>query len=575
MTSVLLSEAEIDGRAWLAAGRARAETLMPGRCPFLEARGVASELEEKRRAMAAGRLTFHAQIGYRSLAESRTAWREIHDRLAGRGWAPDRYGICLDWSMGLPAAERAGGQQGTGLILQRAEDYRALTAMAPVAPHFGDFVLGMPGAPETAAAAVEAGATAIGNLSQYFTFRLPGHHDDLATTRATVEALGMLAAAGPEILIHSNLDDGYAAWFDAMGSTLGFALVEKRIVEELIGLPLGHCYGHTFSQPVKRLAFKLALAEANPTPGTMIYGNTTLYGASRSANYGALASYMLIDIAGQLSAPTGHALTPIPVSEAERIPTAEEVVSAHEAARRLAERAEEIMPLIAAGPAAELAAVLLPQARAFADRLLDGLDEAGVDLADPGALLLALRRTGPEALEARYGEADAPSAIRSSHLDELVAQSERVLGRVSLGLRQDLMRRRPKVLVATTDVHIYGKRLLELVLGRLEVEVLDGGVSVEAERLAETAERLGADLVAVSTYNGLALSYVRRLRAALGARGLELPIYIGGRLNEIMGDGGDSLPTAVQREIAQTGARPCETIEDFLAAVAGAVEAPR
>ncbi len=563
--ATLLPDAEIDGRAWRRAGRARAASVALGSCPFLEARGLASELEDKRRAMAEGRLTFHAQIGYRTLEESKGAWREIHDRLGAAGWAPDRYGICLDWSMGLPARYRAGGQRGTGLILEAASDYRQLTAMAPVAPHFGDFVLGMPGALETTTAAVEAGATAIGNLSQYFTFRLPGWDDAVATTEATVEALGLLSGLEAEILIHSNLDDGYAAWFEDMGSALGFAMVERYIVEELLGLPLGHCYGHTYSHPVKRLAFKLALAEANPTPGTMIYGNTTAYGASRSANFGALAGYLAIDILGQLQAPSGHAITPIPVTEAERIPTAEEVIDAHQAARRLAERCEPLLPLLALSPAEEMAARLLARAEAFKERLLDGLANLGIDLEDPGALLLALRRAGPRRLEACFG--DTADVVTSSHIDELAEQAEAILGRVSTAQRQALRARNPRVLLATTDVHFYGKRLLELVLERLGLEALDGGVSVEADRLADTALDLEADLIAVSTYNGLALSFVRSLRGALAVRGLDLPLFVGGRLNEIMGDSDTSLPVEVDKEIAQLGAKPCSTVEAFLGAL--------
>ncbi len=563
--ATLLPEAEIDGRAWRQAGRTRAAAISLGSCPFLEERGLASELEDKRRAMADGRLTFHAQIGYRTLEESKTAWREIHDRLGEEGWAPDRYGICLDWSMGLPERYRAGGQRGTGLILESASDYAALTAMAPVAPHFGDFVLGMPGAVETTTAAVKAGATSVGNLSQYFTFRLPGWDDAVTTTRATVEALGLLSSLDAEILIHSNLDDGYAAWFEDMSSTLGFAMVERQIVEDLLGLPLGHCYGHTYSHPVKRLAFKLALAKANPTPGTMIYGNTTAYGASRSANYGAMAGYLAVDILGQLQAPTGHALTPIPVSEAERIPTAEEVVDAHRAARRLAERCQPLLPLLALSPAEEMAERLLARGKAFRQRMLDGLADRGIDLEDPGALLLALRRAGPKRLEALYGEPE--DVVTSSHIDELAEQAEAILGRVTSAQRQSLAARKPRVLLATTDVHFYGKRLLELVLEKLDLEALDGGVSIEAERLAERAQDLGAEVVAVSTYNGVALSFVRALRGALAARGLDLPIYVGGRLNEIMGDRADSLPVEVDREIAQLGAKPCPTVEDFLGAM--------
>ncbi|MHB2268228.1 hypothetical protein [Aliihoeflea sp. PC F10.4] len=58
------------------------------------------------------------------------------------------------------------------------------------APYFGDFMLGLPGAVENTRAALAAGVTTIGNLGQYFTFRLPDWDDDVATTEATVTALG-------------------------------------------------------------------------------------------------------------------------------------------------------------------------------------------------------------------------------------------------------------------------------------------------------------------------------------------------------------------------------------------------
>ena len=66
--------------------------------------------------------------------------------------------------MGYPAAQRSGRPRGTGLILADTEDFARLTEVAPVAPHFGDFVIGTPGAVENTAAALAAGATAIGNL---------------------------------------------------------------------------------------------------------------------------------------------------------------------------------------------------------------------------------------------------------------------------------------------------------------------------------------------------------------------------------------------------------------------------
>ena len=48
----------------------------------------------------------HAQIGYRDKAKSRRAYAEIWEALDKQGLRVDRYGICLDWSMGYPRAQR-------------------------------------------------------------------------------------------------------------------------------------------------------------------------------------------------------------------------------------------------------------------------------------------------------------------------------------------------------------------------------------------------------------------------------------------------------------------------------------
>jgi methylmalonyl-CoA mutase cobalamin-binding subunit len=566
----IFPEGRIDGRAALSRGRERAKACRVGPNAFLAKHGVDCELAFKRRTMAEGRIAFHAQIGYRRPEDSRRAYAEVHDRLAGSGWAPDRYGICLDWSMGYPQGDRRGRPRGTGLILDRAEDFAALTAMAPVAPHFGDFVLGMPGAVENTAAAIAAGATTIGNLSQYFTFRLPDWPDDVGTTLATVEALGLMAAQPVAMLAHSNLDDGYAAWFEDMASALGFAMIERRICEDIAGLPLGHCFGHTYSDPLKRLAFQIALAEANPTPGTMLYGNTTIYSPDAAANYGALASYLAVDMMALRRRHSGHAVTPIPVTEAQRIPTIVEVIDAHCAARRLSERMTPLAPLLATDAAERLAGTLLARGTRFRDRILDALADGGIDVGDPAETLLALRRIGPGQLERWYGEpADAAAPrIASPFVDEIEVLADAALARLEPAVQAAVAARRPKVIVATTDVHVYGKRLLETVFARLGVPVLDGGVSIEPDRLAERAAAEGADAVAVSTYNGVALSFVQRLKGALSQRRINAPIFVGGRLNEIMEDAGGSLPVEVTEEIRQSGATPCAGVEDLVRALA-------
>ena len=94
--------------------------------------------------------------------------------------------------MAVPRAQRKGATRGTGMILEGPEDFATLANAAPVAPHYGDFVLGFPAAFENTKAALAAGGTVIGNLGQYFTFRIPGHDDDIEATQQMVRALGLI-----------------------------------------------------------------------------------------------------------------------------------------------------------------------------------------------------------------------------------------------------------------------------------------------------------------------------------------------------------------------------------------------
>ncbi|MEM8538895.1 MAG: hypothetical protein AAGF56_13670, partial [Pseudomonadota bacterium] len=181
------------GKDLLATGRAMAADWRLGRCTFLDAHGVASEAEYKRRAAADGRIMQHAHIGFRSLDRTVEAMAHLHGIAADRGITIDRFGITLDWSMGYPPEHRQAAQRGTGIVLKGPEDFARITNACPAAAHFGDFMLGLPGALHNVKAAVAAGATAIGNLGQYFTFRLPYWDDDVATTEATVTALGLIA----------------------------------------------------------------------------------------------------------------------------------------------------------------------------------------------------------------------------------------------------------------------------------------------------------------------------------------------------------------------------------------------
>jgi len=581
----ILPEADLPkGADLVAEGRAMARDWPVGPCAFLAHAGAPSEAAYKRACAEAGRVMCHAQMGFRDAAKSIRAYGEIHEACERQGATVDRYGIALDWSMGYPAEDRNLEAAGTGLILSSAEEFCALTAAAPVAPHFGDFILGFPAALENTRAALAAGSTSIGNIGQYFTFRLPGWDDDVATTKATLTALGLIAGQDVEILVHSNLDDGFAALFNDTACALGAALIEQHVIGGLIGANLSHCYGHHFSNPERRLAFHLALREVSDTPGTMVYGNTMGYRGSQAANYASLASYLLVDVLAQKLTPSGHAINPVPVSENERIPDIDEIVDAQVFAARLIEHADGHLPLAGLETAGELAGVLVKQGKRFRDRVLTGLEEAGIDTGDPFEMLLALKRIGGKRLEELFGpgarDEEAPRGRRpvipSPTLEEIEALTTEHLKRVDEADRKAIVDSGLVAIVATSDVHEHGKLLVEQVFRDLGIRIADGGVSTDPDDLVDAAIEAKADVIALSTYNGVALSFLDALNAELKRRGKDIPVLIGGKLNQVPTGSNTSLPVDVSDVLVERGALIAREIEDAapaLAAIAGRKQA--
>lgn len=562
-----------DAVALIEEGRAMAKTVTVGTSPFLEAHGVASEAEYKRKAMASGRIMMHAQIGFRDPAKSCRAYREIWEALDRAGYRVDRYGICLDWSMGYPRAKRKDMPRGTGLIMQEVEDWIALTHAAPVAPHFGDFVIGTPAALENTVAALLAGSTSIGNLGQYFAFRQPNWDDDLFTTAESLKAIALIAAQPVEVIVHSNLDDGFASMFTDLSCSLGTILLEQYIIDDLCGAHAAYCFGNTYAKPMTRLAFQRAAQKIARTPGTMLYGATTMYGPNHAENYAALAAYLRVDIYGEKTRPAGHAVNPTPVTEAERIPDIDEIIDVHLFANRLVELDVPLHGMFRDEEVDAMADQIVTGGWKFRDNVLTGFSEAGIDTQNAFEMLLAIRRIGSKKLEELFGPGEtAPGRlrgrkplIRSHSIEQLEEEGEGLVARLPAADRESIANAKLRACIATTDVHEYGKILIETVLAKLGVEIIDGGTSTDPNDLAQRVATSGADFIALSSYNGVALQFVTALKQDLKQRDLVLPVFIGGKLNRVPDGSNTSLPVDVTREIIETGAIVCPTVETMIA----------
>ncbi|MFK7763365.1 MAG: cobalamin-dependent protein [Roseobacter sp.] len=553
----------------IAEGRAMAAEWTIGSSLFLRSHGVTSEAAYKIQAAAQGRIMQHAHIGFRSMDRTVAAMAELYEATQAQDVQIDRFGITLDWSMGYPPECRGDARRGTGIVLSGPEDFARITQASPAAAHFGDFMLGLPGAVQNVQAAIAAGATAIGNLGQYFTFRLPYWDDDIATTEATVTAIGLIAAQPVEILIHSNLDDGFAGLFFDVTSAFGMMLIEKHIVEDLLGGAASFCFGHHFSSPLMRGAFQKALAEVSQTPGTMLFGNTVAYQGAPSANYASLSSYLMADICALMDCHSGHAINPVPVTENQRIPDIEEILDAQIFAARLTDHAPGYVSLMDRSQIDALAQNLIAGGRAFFETVLAGLAGRGVAVDDPAALMLAIRRLGPKRMEALWGQGTLKNQKRMPRVyadwaEELEHKAQDWLRQP---LVQDLDLSHLRIAIGTTDVHEHGAYLITRVLDELQAAVLDAGVAVDAEVLVDRALAEQADVIAVSTYNGVALSYAQDVRDALIRRGSGIPVLIGGKLNQIPEASNSDLPVDVSDEINALGVTACAGLDDMIFAL--------
>jgi methylmalonyl-CoA mutase cobalamin-binding subunit len=524
---------------------------------YLRRHDAASEAEVKARARRDGRVMYHCQIGSTDWPATAAVLEEIEGSLGERGMACDRFGLTLSRAMSVADGERDAIHKETGPEI-RPSEWHLLGEAAAIQPHLGDFMIGTPAGFEHALAALQAGVTTIGNLGQYNAYELPGGQDDIQVTEAAIRAVGLLAAYRDRgALVHSYLEDGVAMQASHYGSYAGWAALEVYIVEHLCGARLAHSYGGLIDVPAHRAAVHLALDDLHgrDSIGSMVYGNTVdMRPRDRTHNLAVLSTYLLVDIACQLRRPTGHAVHPVPLTEAERVPSAAENVEVQVIAHELELEARRSEDLFDWRRLERLGADLAEYGERFRDRALACFTEDGVDVTDPARVLLAMRRHGMGGLEQRVDLAP-PAAV--GRLEPWKAGLMSTVGtRLDGALpRLDGMR----IVLAVLDVHDVVRDALALALPRAGGEVVLLPTDVTPAAIAAVAVAEDADAIILGTYNGAALSIGRELRAAIDRAGFEGQVIVGGRLNE---DVGGDLPIDVSGELESLGVAPALEVED-------------
>lgn len=552
----------LPGGQLVAEGRAAAPA-PPAPTRYLRAKAALSEAEHKRRCRDERQIMYHMQIGLSTWADTEAALVEVCSALAEHGYTVDRFGLALDRAMGVPEHERDRTIKETGPRLG-PDDWRRLGEAAPVQPHLGDYMIGFPAGFQNTLRALQAGVTTIGNVGQYTAYELIGGSDEVVVTEETVRALAAIGALREHgALAHSNLEDGSATQASHFGAYVGWAALELYVVEQLIGARLTHCYGNTIQEPESRAVVHFALDDlrGRDSIGSMVYGNTVDHRpGDDERNRAAVVEQLACDIALQLHRPTGHAVNPVPFTEAERIPSPSEIVEVHLLARdvegdvRASPNRHDWSRLEALG------AMTADYAKQFRDRALRTIAADGVDITDAAQVLLALRRTSMAELEQRVN-LDAPDDVarlqpwKAKQVRRLAERLNAVAPRLA-GLR---------VVLVVLEVHDLVRDALAGVLPRAGAEVILLGPGTSIDGIVRAATEEDADAIVVGVYNGNALELGERLSGGLRREGWRGTTYMGGILNQ---DTGDRLPIDARPGLEAAGVRCVETVEELLGLLA-------
>jgi methylmalonyl-CoA mutase cobalamin-binding subunit len=505
---------------------------------------------------------YHAHVGMNDIDATADALVRIQQELSSREFRLDRAGFAVDRRMGLPSELRDAAAAETGPMLVQPEDWSALAQSAPIQPHLGDFMIGQPASVANTVQALRIGCTTIGNLSQFFTFEAPGWSDTVETAARTCEAMALLAEFRDRgVMLHSYLEDGFGALFQNCSSVAAWAMLERYIVEELIGARLTHCIGGLTSDPVKRAGWVLALHQVHcgEQVGSMIYGDTISFGREFEKNRAVTAEYLMWDILIQLHAPSGHAVLPLPVTEAIRIPSAEEIIEAQLFGRQVEASARRLYPHVDFSAAEQFAETVCREGREIYTRALDGMRDMGVDIKDPLQMLHLLKKLGPRRFEELF-VTDSGLAETSPRTDMSALASDVIDQHRPMFLDEDFRSRvRGRCfVVASSDVHEHAAGALAQLLSEAGASVIYLGAEQNPADLVAALDRQPVDALLLSTHNGMALDYARQLRQQLDAASLSPPVIMGGVLNQKIEN--QALPVPVFEEIKALGMHPAASL---------------
>ncbi|UCD57113.1 MAG: hypothetical protein JSV16_15060 [Candidatus Hydrogenedentota bacterium] len=550
-------------------GKKIGETIQIGKNAFETQRNMPVE-EWWLTETAMGNIKLFPQMGLRTIDEQVEATTKLYEEGRKRGVDFGAMFVTSNVINGLPADVRDKAPRGTSFIYESPEDYKRVMNAAPIYVVFADHVVGCPNSVENAINVLTAGSRGLGTFSQ-FTWKYPTWDDDIGQIAETLKAVGIIASKRDEFVnLGSYIGDGIAGSFLDHASDVGYALLEKYIVDKLCGASYNVSVGGLISRLPSKLATWLAIFEAGKEdsfdPIVGHYEGNTVEVRTDTAAHGGILIGDFIPFAGmERRYRTGALYTPKPVTEALRVPTLDEIVDAAVACNAAMPRVLEIEEagIFDDSEILKLRDVLVENGKKFFDNILKGLPDLGVDIEDPLQIMLAMTRLGGGKLEEMFhpGERDSSRyrGIVPFAVTYLFSKSDPLANSLIETVRSedlaDAIRDR-KIVVGSADTHEFGLYVLSKVVSEIGGKAVDCGVDLDPRQVLDIAAREGTPYIAISIHNGQCVGWGEQLMREAMQRRQEVKVFMGGKLNTM--EEYSTEPVDASEKLIELGITPCE-----------------
>jgi methylmalonyl-CoA mutase cobalamin-binding subunit len=181
-------------------------------------------------------------------------------------------------------------------------------------------------------------------------------------------------------------------------------------------------------------------------------------------------------------------------------------------------------------------------------------------------MLFVLKKMGPVQFQRQFGAGTLdpawPRGRKPVQLTDMFAKTYAASEAILKDLPRPTEQRALKVALGATDVHEHALFIIERALQAMGLTPVMLGSELNPVDIVQRAQEQAVDLIIVSTYNGMALEVGKALRRELDRLRLQIPVYMGGRLNQ--GVEGQALPVDVTADLEGLGLIPCQTIPELL-----------